>query len=102
MASPIVTGTYEGTGAAINIDLGFQPSMLIIVNTEDGDAAWMWFDTMASGTAQALGTLASVGSNGVTPLEGTLAGQKEGFTVGTALSENGKTFAYCALRSNSY
>lgn len=103
MASPIATGTYVGTGAAIDIELGWKPSYVRILNITDRDAGLTWFDTMPAGEAIAEGAaLATQAANGITPLDGTLAGGKEGFTVGTAGSETGKTFAYIAMRDASY
>ena len=102
MAGEIKTGTYEGTGAAITLNLGFVPDYLRVINTEDGDAGWTWFKGMAAGTAIGEGAaLAAVGSNGVTAFEGTLAATK-GVTLGTALSESGKTFHYVAMRNGEY
>ena len=43
-----------------------------------------------------------VTSNGVDAYEPTDYSAKPGFTVGTALSESGKTFRYVAMRSGSY
>lgn len=102
MAGEIKTGTYEGTGAAINIELGFVPDYIRILNVEDGDAGWTWFKGMANGTAVGEGTaLSSVASNGVSEYAGTLSTRK-GFTVGTAISESGKTFRYVAMRNGEY
>lgn len=94
-----VVGTYEGTGAAINVVLGFVPDYVKIINTEDGDAVHEWFKGMAAGTS--IATLAAAGpvlnaADGVTEYEGT---EGEGFTVGTDISESGKTFYYVAVRS---
>lgn len=102
MAQSIKVGTYEGTGAAINIELGWIPDHVRILNSEDGDAGWNWFAGMADGTAIAEGAaLAALGSNGVTPLAGDrLTPLRAGFTVGTSLSEIGKTHYYVAMRSS--
>ena len=104
MASPVVTGTYVGTGAAVDVELGFKPSHVRIINIPDRDAGLEWFDSMPDGTGVVLGAaLASQAANGITPLDGTLDGAtKEGFTAGSAVSESGKTFAYIATRSVSY
>ena len=97
----IATGTYEGTGAAINIQLGWTPDYLRVLNTEDGDAGWTWFSGMDDGTAVAEGAaLAPLATNGVTPYAGDRdTAQSEGFTVGTSMSESGKTFRYVAMRT---
>ena len=101
MVAEVRMGTYEGTGAAINIELGFIPDRVEIINTEDSDAAWIWHRSMGDGKAQALGTLASVAANGVSAYEGD-ASAALGFTIGTALSESGKTFSWHASRQSGY
>ena len=101
MAAEVRMGTYEGTGAAINVELGFIPDHVEIINITDGTAAWLWHRSMGNGKAQALGTLATVGSNGVSAYNGNASAAK-GFTVGTALSGSGKTFAYKASRQSGY
>lgn len=100
----VAVGTYEGTGAAINISLGFVPDYVRIWNAEDGDASWEWFNGMTA--AHALATAnhdtaqqSRITSNGVTAYEPADYTNEEGFTVGTAISESGKTFRYVALRN---
>lgn len=114
MAAEIKVGTYEGTGAAINIELGFIPDHVRIVNTEDGDAAWEWFKGMTDGHAVAYAAIvdngttgnaaiAPITSNGVSELAGDrITPRRPGFTVGTAISESGKTFRYTATRNAGY
>lgn len=113
MAGDIKVGTYEGTGAAINIELGWVPDYVRVVNTEDGDAIWEWFNGLGAGDAifeQSIdddgtsgnSSLALISSNGIDAYEPTDFSKKLGFTVGTALSENEKTFRYIALRSGEY
>jgi len=111
MAQSIEIGTYEGTGAAINIELGWTPEYIRVVNVEDGDAGWEWFAGMTDGHAIAqvsieddgttgAASLAPITSNGVSALAGDRTTPiRPGFTVGTALSESGKTFRYVALRN---
>jgi hypothetical protein len=112
MAQNVKIGTYEGTGAAINIELGFVPEYVRVVNAEDGDAAWEWFAGMTDGHAIAYNAIeddgttgnaaiAPITSNGVSDLVGDRTTPlRPGFTVGTALSESGKTFRYIAMRSS--
>lgn len=107
----IKVGTYEGTGAAINISLGFTPDYVKVWNSEDGDANWEWFNGLSandalqsinvvdSGSSGAAG-MELITSNGIDTYAGTNASGSEaaeGFTVGTALSESGKTFSYIAI-----
>lgn len=42
------TGTVEGTGAAINVQLGFTPDYVKLINI-DGDASLEWISDMADG-----------------------------------------------------
>ena len=101
----IKVGTYEGTGAAINISLGFTPDYIIVWNAEDGDAKWEWFNGLGAGDALATANhdtaqQSLITSNGIDAYAGSNASGSEaaeGFTVGTALSESGKTFRYVAI-----
>lgn len=97
----IVVGTYTGTGAAIDIELGFVPDYVRVFNITDGDAAWTWFNGMTAGTAiaDASGPV-TLGSNGITALSGSTT-KADGFTVGTGLSESAKVFRYLALRNSN-
>jgi len=89
-------GTYVGTGAAINLVLGFVPDKLEIYNGTDRDDFWVWFPNFAAGTAMAFNTAAApLAANGVTALNSLTLGA--GVTLGTALSEAGKTFNYVAF-----
>lgn len=103
MANNVEIGSYTGTGAAINIELGFIPDYVLIENATDGDANWKWFSGMAAASALqqiADGTKSLITSNGVSPLAGDrTTPRREGFTIGTALSESAKVFRYVAMRS---
>ncbi|MEL6680865.1 MAG: hypothetical protein AAFQ51_19340 [Pseudomonadota bacterium] len=94
-------GTYTGDGAAQNIMIGFEPHYVRIVNITDRDQIVEWFSDMPNGegvqTAAAVGTLAA---NGVSLYTGTRGGDSAGFTAGTAVSENGKTYAFIAMRGD--
>jgi hypothetical protein len=103
MSSQVKIGSYVGTGAAINIELGFVPQHVRIVNETDADAVWEWFFGMTAAHAINLSGAAPVRItvNGVTALEPTNYSGKKGFTAGSALSESGKTFRYIAMRSGT-
>jgi hypothetical protein len=91
-------GTYTGTGAAINVQIGFVPDYLRIVNITDGDYTMEWFNGMAAGTS--IDTAAAVATNaadGITAYNGTRGGDGAGFTVGTDGSETGKVYRYFAV-----
>lgn len=101
----VKVGTYTGTGAAINIELGFIPDYVRIVNATDGDIAWEWFYGMGAadalqGTNHADTQFSLITSNGVDSYSPTDFTNNKGFTVGTSLSENAKVFYYVALRNN--
>lgn len=99
----VITDTYEGTGAAINIPLGFVPSMVILANVEDGDNVALWFQGMAAGTS--INIVAAAGpvlnaADGVSEYAGS-SSEAPGFSVGTDHSENGKTYRYTAFRGTA-
>lgn len=112
MANNVEIGSYTGTGAAINIELGFVPEYVRVVNTTDGDAAWEWFDNMTAAHAIAYNAIeddgttgnaaiAPITANGISPMAGDRTTPlRPGFTVGTALSESAKVFRYIAMRSS--
>jgi hypothetical protein len=113
MAAEIKTGTYEGTAAAINISLGWVPDYVKVWNAEDGDVAWEWFNGMGAGDALSSANHDTaqhslITANGIdayepdTPNAQGYLTATPGFTVGTALSESGKTFRYVAMRSGDY
>jgi hypothetical protein len=93
-------GKVTGTGAAINVPIGFVPDYVRIVNATDGDRTDDWFrDGMAAGTS--IPTTAQVGatlgSNGISALDSSTLGK--GFTIGSTISESGKVLTYVAMRN---
>lgn len=98
MKGHIVTGTYTGTGAALNLELGFIPDYFRTINITDGNAGLTWFNGMADGTAIAEGAaLASQASNGITTYAGSEAANSAGLTIGTAASVSAKVYRYVAI-----
>lgn len=102
-------GSYTGTGAAITNSIGFVPDHIIIYNATDGDERWEWFAGMADASAlwsrsvtdnatTGNASMSLITTNGVSAYNGSLSAAK-GFTIGTALSENGKTFRFKATRN---
>lgn len=72
-------GSYvdSGTAAAFDINCGFKPRYVKVVN-EDGDGYYEWFEGMADSEAMKMvtgGTYAKVTEHGIIPLG-------NGFTVG--------------------
>lgn len=98
MKGQIKIDTYTGTGAAINVQIGFVPDYVRIVNITDGDYTMEWFNGMTAGTS--IDTAAAVAANaadGITAYAGTSGGNSAGFTVGTDGSESGKVYRYVAI-----
>lgn len=94
-------GTVEGTGAAINIQCGFAPDYVEIINI-DGDARLTYTSDMADGAGYkviAAGTGALVATGGVTPYAGTAAGNSRGFTIGadTDVNVSAETLVWVAF-----
>jgi len=100
MSNPqTVVGSVVGTGAIMNIIIGFTPDYVELVNTTDGDAVEKWYRGMAANTSINAGGAAPVtraAPNGINAYEGPLG---SGFTISAALAENTKTLRYLAIRS---
>lgn len=85
------SSTYTGTGAAVSVTLGFRPRLVIVWNETDGDVIFIHIDGMTAATAIQIDTaVASLGSNGCTL-------SSSGFTAGSSMSENAKSFRYLAF-----
>ena len=105
-------GTVEGTGSAINIELGFVPSRVTLYNIDDagGLAPKMeWISGMADGSAFKYLSIADDGtttnkshalvtSNGVTPYGGAAGSAAKGFTIGadSDMNASGETILWLA------
>lgn len=97
----IKVGSYTGTGAAINVSIGFIPDYLHIVNVTDGTFAAEWFEGMTAGTAvELVNATSNVTSNGISRYLGTAGGVGAGFTAGTAYSTNAKVYRYIAIENS--
>lgn len=101
-------GTVDGTGAAINVSLGFVPDYVRLWS-EDGDAVIEWTSDMddGSGLKSGASTMAIITTNGISKYLGAPyqssqnLGAGKGFTIGadTGVNENGKKIYYLAIRS---
>ena len=96
-------GIVTGTGAALNVSLGFVPDYVRLVNITDGNVIAEWFEGQAEGTSvrdtgTALATAAA--PNGIATYLGT-ASNPRGFTIGSGLSLSGKQLGYVAIRTSS-
>ena len=68
----LIAGTVEGTGATLNINVGFMPSAVKVFNV-DGLATLEWNDSMAdaSGVKRVTaGTMTFITTLGITPVDG--------------------------------
>lgn len=97
----VKVGTVSGTGAAVNISTGFVPTYIKVWNITDGDIVHEWFTGMTDGHALQSANHAStqfsrITSNGISAYAGS-ATASDGFTIGTAISENSKTLGYYAI-----
>lgn len=98
MKGQIKAGTFTGTGAAINVPLGFIPDFLFVVNVTDGDLIHTWFNGMTAGTTVDIGAAAVANAdNGITAYAGSAGANPAGFTAGTDISESGKVYRYFAV-----
>lgn len=93
----VATGTVEGTGAAINIALGFKPAHIEVHNI-DGDAILIWNDAMPAASGMktvAAGTTAHITSAGISLYAGVAATTGEGFTIGADTDVNVEAETIC-------
>lgn len=83
MADNLRVGTVTGTGAAINISLGWQPDWVQIMNATDGDVIDFWHASMTTLTSIKVDTAAATraASDGIALYAGANAASK-GFTIG--------------------
>ncbi len=81
----VITGKVVGTGAAINVSLGFIPSKVIIENvTNPSKHVWQKGMAAASCIQEATnGTKSIVSSNGISEYAGAVPLYAPGFTIGT-------------------
>jgi hypothetical protein len=95
------TGKFTGTGAAINVSLGFKPHLIIIQNITDGTSIETYIDpvdgTDPTGSIDidaAAGPLTDAG--GITPYAGSSSAAR-GFSVDAGNSVNAKVYRYAAF-----
>lgn len=97
MSNPqVVCGRLTGTGALINVSLGFIPDKVTLLNETSGRTV-TWFVGQGAGKGVAAGTL--VTTNGISAYAGD-ANTPPGFTIGTdAVNTNTNPISYDAIRS---
>ena len=110
----VVTGKVTGTGAAINVQLGFQPRYVKVFNPNDAGGLYPtieYFDGMPAASGFKTKVVADNGTtgnkssdyvtvNGISMYAGTAAGNSEGFTIGADadINANGEDVYYIAAR----
>lgn len=92
MKGQIATGTATGTGAAINVECGFTPAAVVIINETD-PGLYVWMNTFADAEMLKLvdGTVALTfpTANGISTYAGVIATNAKGFTIGADADMNG-------------
>lgn len=89
----VKTGTVTGTGSAINVECGFVPKRVEIINETD-PGFYVWTDTMADGEMQktiGAGTTTFESSGGISAYTGAVGSASKGFTIGTDADMNGSS-----------
>ena len=118
----IVTGAVTGTGSDINVDIGFTPSYVKVINrsklgTGGNLAGLEWFDGMGDDNALGLNVIADDGStttfnvanktsDGITPKKTSSVQTSDpvtvtgitGFQIPAAFQSNGDELYYIAIR----
>jgi hypothetical protein len=93
----IAHGTVEGTGSAINIELGFTPAIVRVFNI-DGDVNLFWNASMPAASGMktvAAGTTAHITTNGISTYAGVEATTGLGFTIGADADVNASAETIC-------
>lgn len=105
MHASIIYGTQDGTGASIDINLGFIPDEVIVINTESATVEELrWYKGMANASAikTVTGTVArtKITTLGITPLGGAATDTVKGFRIGadTDVNVSGETIVWRATR----
>lgn len=111
--SLVAVGSVAGTGAAINVSIGFKPRYVKVYNPNDAGALYPtveWWEGMAAGHGLKLLKVVDSGAtgnasqnkitaNGISQYAGA-ATAADGFTIGADadLNVNGETVHYIAIR----
>lgn len=97
----VATGTVEGTGAAINVELGFTPVYVKVVNWDDPTSMEWWTGMGAAAGAKTTDAVAftKATSNGISAYAGVQATTGKGFTIGadTDLNVEDETLFWIAV-----
>lgn len=97
-------GTVEGTGAAINIECGFNPDYVKVLNIDSATLEELeWFKGMADASAikkTGTPTRTKITTLGISAYAGVSGSNSLGFTIGADLDVNvvAETIYYLAIR----
>jgi hypothetical protein len=110
----VVVGTVEGTGAAINIELGFIPKYVKVFNYDDAGSLFCtleWWSGMAAASGLKTSSIVDDGTTtlkssekitslGISEYAGSAGANSEGFTIGaeTDVNVSAETMFYMAIR----
>lgn len=98
MSARFRSGVYAGTGASLDIEVGFIPEFVILTNVTDGDIVTLWFDGMAAASSIDIGAAAAGNTAGSTDrFAGTAAAKGQGFSTGIDNSESAKVYRWAAF-----
>lgn len=97
MSLNMKAGQYTGTGSSINIELGFTPEVVIIINYTDGNNVVFYDANMTSGSSVDMAAAAASNASGsVAPYAGSTTASK-GFATGADNSTSAKVYSYWAF-----
>jgi hypothetical protein len=100
ISSAFVEGKYvcDATPSNTNINVGFVPSRVQVINATDADVSLIWTSDMPNGYG-ITDAGAAVTSGGITPVAQT-DGTNHGFLIGTdaSVQEASKTYSFIAWR----
>lgn len=103
--SVFASGTFEGTGAAVNVSIGWTPDYVKVFNIDAATPIFHeWTSDMAAGTSvDTSAAVANNADNGISAYAGSdTAGSEagKGITFGTDISVNGETLCWIAFRNS--
>lgn len=98
------SGTQDGTGASIDIELGWIPDWVIVQNHEAADFARLeWYEGMTDAYAikTVTSTKSKITSLGITPLGAAAGATMRGFRIGadTDVNVSGEALTWIAGRT---
>lgn len=94
--------SLSGTGAALNVELGYTPRYVKVVNATTL-VQHEWFDDMADGTSvatAATGARTLNGANGISKYPGVAGSNSRGVTIGTAAGASGDVLRVLIVGGN--